>query len=338
MEVVHACCGVKDACCLVRRRWCKNVTSIPRWMWQGAREQGCVRSVVAVFLSLAVACAIGHLYTILHCSETPFGEPYDLPGALQFTPPIRPLPGRQVPASGPGGVGFLLYLPPKHLRTGPAWPVLLFLHGAAERGSALLGDADLLVQGPPKLAAQNSPLLHRFVVISPQCPIMLEWSDQDMRHQLLWLKAELGPTLNLDPLRWYISGVSFGGFGTWALGGLLNEHFAAIVPVSGGGDPQAKWVNGLASLPIWAFHGANDVVVNVRYTEGMVAAARALGNKNVRYTRYGQSPAYEKYPEMIGHNAAEAAYTTPELYDWLLHFQSRPIPEFEGPEEGPGDS
>lgn len=53
-------------------------------------------------------------------------------------------------------------------------------------------------------------------------------------------------------------------------------------------------------MPIWAFHGANDIVVDVRYTDAMVTAVRKLGNRNVRYTRYNNSPAYEKYPEMIG--------------------------------------
>ena len=53
-------------------------------------------------------------------------------------------------------------------------------------------------------------------------------------------------------------------------------------------------------MPIWAFHGQNDVVVDVRYTDDMVNAVRRLGNDDVRYTRYQNSPAYEKYPEMIG--------------------------------------
>eukprot|EP00667_Euglena_gracilis_P012486 EG_transcript_12827 len=332
MEVVAACGGVRAACGVVLRRWRRGGGGVLRSLWQWAREQGCLRCVVLAFLSLAVLCAIFSLVASLSSPEVPLGDPVD-PPSVTFTHPNRPLPGRQVAASAVDGLGLLLYLPPAHARVGPPWPVLLFLHGAAERGNALLEDADMLVQGPPKLAAQNSRLLHRFVVISPQCPISQDWADPEMRLRLLAMKAELGPVLNLDPQRWYLTGVSFGGFGTWALGGLLTDHVAAIAPVSGGGEPHAAWVRGLTDLPIWAFHGANDVVVHVRHTDVMVAAVRALGNKRVRYTRYDWSPAYEKYPEMVGHNAAEAAYNTSELYDWLLRFKSPPIPEFGGPED-----
>ena len=88
--------------------------------------------------------------------------------------------------------------------------------------------------------------------------------------------------------------------GTWAFGASFPDRFAAIVPVSGSFDPETDAVSQLKNMPVWAFHGANDIVVPVQYTDVMVDKIRLLGNSNVRYTRYDFSPAYDKYPDMIG--------------------------------------
>jgi len=270
---------------------------------------------MALFISFIWGMCL--MTSCLRRSANTIGFP-EFPPSIKCLENSRPAPGHQLECLSEFGLPFLLYLPPRHRVDGDSLPVIVFLHGAGERGSYLLSDADMLIQGPPKLASEHSSLLQSFAVVSPQCGMSDEWESRSMQHNLMEVLRLLSATCNLDPARRYLTGVSFGGFGTWSLGGILHDRFAAIVPVSGGGSPRASWVPHLRCMPIWAFHGANDIVVDVRYTDAMVTAVRKLGNRNVRYTRYNNSPAYEKYPEMIGHNAAEAAYQTKELYTWLL--------------------
>jgi predicted peptidase len=83
------------------------------------------------------------------------------------------------------------------------------------------------------------------------------------------------------------------------------ERFAAVVPVSGIGNPADA--RKLAALPIWVFHGAKDTIISVEYSRKMVAAIKAAGG-NVKYTEYPDAH----------HNIWKRTYDNPELYKWLL--------------------
>jgi len=192
---------------------------------------------------------------------------------------------------------YLVHLPPGADRPqARRFPTILFLHGAGERGD----DLSLVeVHGPPKLVKTRPDF--PFIVISPQCPAGTWWSVPALDDLL----NDVVKKYPIDPDRIYLTGLSMGGFGTWALATEYPDRFAAIVPICGGGDPRDA--ARLRDLPVWAFHGAKDSVVPLEASQEMVDALRKLGGR-VRFT---------VYPE-AGHDSWTAAYASGELYEWLL--------------------
>jgi predicted peptidase len=96
--------------------------------------------------------------------------------------------------------------------------------------------------------------------------------------------------------------------------------FAAIAPICGAGSVAAS---ALAGTPLWAFHGANDIVVLVRVTDNMVERiqderARSGDTAAVKYTRCDESPAPTGWGDYTGHASWLQAYEGPELWDWML--------------------
>ncbi len=198
-------------------------------------------------------------------------------------------------------LNYLLYLPDGYSKENKAWPLLLFLHGAGESGNDL---QKVKTHGPPKLieAGKSFP----FIVVSPQSP-RLGW-DVPTLNALL---DEVTAKHKVDKDRVYLTGLSMGGFGSWALAGAYPEKFAAVVPICGGGNPaDAKK---LKDLPIRVFHGAKDPLVSLRSSEEMVQALKAAGAENVQL---------KVYPD-AGHDSWTETYDNPELYEWLLK-QKRP--------------
>lgn len=188
------------------------------------------------------------------------------------------------------------------------WPLMLFLHGAGERGTNL---AQVAVHGPPKIVKDQPDF--PFIVVSPQCPPGQRWSDDT----LLALLDEISAKYRVDQKRVYLTGLSMGGYGTWSLGIKNPERFAALVPICGGGErinlllPDPRKLPALKTLPIWAFHGGKDNVVPLDESERMVEAFKRAGGK-AKLT---------VYPE-AGHDSWTETYKNPELYKWLLE-QSR---------------
>ena len=238
-----------------------------------------------------------------------------LVGALSATAASpQPEPGRQTAQAFRREVrtehrlDYLLYVP-KPAADEPAkrWPLVLFLHGAGERGTNLNAVA---VHGPPKLVASGKEF--PFILASPQCPPGQVWNAAT----LIALLDELQATLPVDGRRVYVTGLSMGGYGTWELAVKHPERFAAVVPICGGGERIRTLLparhEALKTLGVWAFHGAKDNVVVPAESERMVEAFKRAGNAAVKYT---------VYPE-AGHDSWTQAYNDPALFDWLLR-QSR---------------
>jgi predicted peptidase len=107
-----------------------------------------------------------------------------------------------------------------------------------------------------------------------------------------------------------------GGFGTWSLGLAYPEKFAAIAPICGGGDTitvllaNPKKLQALKTLPIWAFHGARDPVVEPEESERMVEAVKRIGG-NAKLTVYPEAQ----------HDSWTETYDNPGLYDWFLQHE-----------------
>lgn len=210
-------------------------------------------------------------------------------------------------------INYLLFLPEGYdAKSEKRWPLILFLHGAGERGTNVWKVA---THGPPKHVTSKPDF--PFIVVSPQCPEGRIWSND----KLLPLLDEIVRTHKVDRSRIYLTGLSMGGYGTWSLGLSHPEMFAAIAPICGGGEFISPYLSShdqpeaLRSLGIWAFHGAKDPVVPLSETERMVELAKKLGIKEVKLT---------VYPE-AAHDAWTEAYKNPELYQWLLEHKRAPL-------------
>ena len=201
---------------------------------------------------------------------------------------------------------FLFYLPKDYqAKGGQRWPLMLFLHGAGERGTDVQRVA---IHGPLSNVKQGKDF--PFIIVAPQCPEGQIWDNES----LLKLLDHFIANYAVDTNRVYLTGLSMGGYGTWRLGLAHPERFAALVPICGGGNlidaflgPRDKG-DAIKSLPIWAFHGAKDSVVPVDESERIVKALKKNGVKEVKLT---------VYPE-ADHNSWTETYNNPELYEWLL--------------------
>jgi predicted peptidase len=193
---------------------------------------------------------------------------------------------------------YLLYLPKDYGQKEQKWPFMLFLHGAGERGD----DLDLVKKhGPPKLVEQGKEF--PFIIVSPQCPAGTWWTEE--MDALMALLDDVQSKYAVDPNRVYLTGLSMGGYGSWALACRHPERFAAVAPICGGGERYLA--NKLKDVPVWAFHGAKDPVVPLRESQEMVDALKRAGGE-VQLTVYPEAE----------HDCWTVTYDNPKLYEWFL--------------------
>lgn len=197
-------------------------------------------------------------------------------------------------------MGYLLYLPDGYGKDADKrWPLVLFLHGAGQRGT----DPDAIkIWGLPHRieAGEQFP----FIAVSPQCPEASSWDRQ--LEALDALMEHMKMNYSIDEDRIYMTGLSMGGYGTWDYAMVHPELFAAIAPVAGGAT-YPELVGVLADMPIWAFHGAKDTAVPASESRMLVDMLKELGG-NIRFTLYPDA----------GHEVCSLAYEEKELYEWLL--------------------
>ena len=190
---------------------------------------------------------------------------------------------------------YLLYLPKDYAKQ-DNWPLMVFLHGAGERGDDL---EQLKVHGPPKLIAEGKDF--PCVVMAPQCAKHARWYPQ----ALIELIDRVANEHKVDKSRIYLTGLSMGGYGTWALAAEYPKVFAAIAPICGGGRPEKA--EAYVGIPVWVFHGAKDERVKIEESEKMVEAIKAAGG----------DPKFTVYPD-AGHDSWTETYDNPEFYEWLF--------------------
>lgn len=198
---------------------------------------------------------------------------------------------------------YLLYLPfDYHEDFNKKWPLIMFLHGAAEQGDDL---ALVKRHGIPKRIDKKRDF--PFVVVSPQCPQGYWWSND----LLIALLDDIIANYRIDKDRVYLTGISMGGYATWELAIEYPDRFAAIAPICGGGDPYL--IDRIKHIPVWAFHGEKDRIVKVYKSKRLVNALKVAGG-NVRLTIY---------PGMR-HDVWKVTYTNQKLYDWFLSHRRKP--------------
>jgi len=196
---------------------------------------------------------------------------------------------------------YVLYVPPDYVHDAKKdWPLLVFLHGMGECGTDGRQQVDVGL-GP---AIRKDHDRWPFVVVFPQKPDQpSEWAD----HQALVMGA-LAATqkeCRIDAARRYLTGLSQGGAGTWALGAEHADVFAALAPVCGYGRP-AEIAPELKAKPIWAFHGVDDKTVPAQQSKDLCAAVEKAGGHPV-LTLY----------EHTAHDSWDKAYGESNLAEWL---------------------
>jgi predicted peptidase len=184
------------------------------------------------------------------------------------------------------------------------YPIILFLHGAGERGEDGLIPVKQGIGSAIKFKDKEKTF--PFFVVFPQCKTKGNWkaggADAD---RALAMLDEVQKTYKIDTKRVYLTGLSMGGGGTWSLAAAYPERWAAIVPICGGGDPESA--EKIKNIPCWCFVGDKDSPALVKGCRNMIESLKKAGGE----------PRYSEYP-FVGHNSWDSAYVTPELYPWLL--------------------
>ena len=202
-------------------------------------------------------------------------------------------------------VNYALFVP-RDYRGDRPYPLILFLHGWGDRGTAAADHKYTEVGLPFTLKYRWID----FFVLCPQAHSGTWEANGDDARGAMELLAAVQDEYRIDPRRIILSGLSSGGTGVWNLAAAYPGRWAALVPVAGGGDPSQVAV--VKDIPCWCFHNRYDGDIPADSPRAMIAALRALGAR----------PNYTEYPE-TGHRAWERAYVLPELYDWLAR-QRRP--------------
>jgi predicted peptidase len=212
----------------------------------------------------------------------------------------------------------LLYrlLKPEGYDPAKKYPLVIFLHGAGERGN---DNEAQLKHGVKEFVKSDVRKKYPCFLIAPQCPTRQVWAGleggfgshkqaakpSEPGRLVLELIGAMQKEYSIDPNRIYLTGLSMGGYGTWDLLARRPKLFAAGAPVCGGGDESTA--EKIANIPIWVFHGDKDTSVPVARSRTMVEALKKAGGH----------PKYTEYPG-VGHNSWDKAYADPELMKWLF--------------------
>ncbi len=200
----------------------------------------------------------------------------------------------------------MVWLPPGH-DTKRKWPSIVFLHGSGESGTD--GERPTWVGLGPALKAH--PEQWPYVVVFPQKPTdQEEWEEREA--VALAALEDATRAFGIDPNRVALMGMSQGGHGTWFIGARHPERWRCLVPICGYGRPHC--ISGrIAGLPVWAFHGLRDDVVDPRETQATIAQTREIRKQRGLDP---ESALLTLFPE-ANHNAWDPAIAHDSLHVWL---------------------
>jgi len=203
------------------------------------------------------------------------------------------------------------------------YPLVLFLHGAGERGN---DNEKQLTHGAKLFLADENRKQYPAIVIFPQCPAESFWStvkidntktpreftfDYTRKPNVPLVSAievvkQVMTAGSVDKKRVYIAGLSMGGMGTFEALYHYPKMFAAALPICGGGD-ATHYDKRIKKTSFWVFHGAVDAVVDVKYSRQMVERLKQL-KADVRYS---------EYPD-VNHNSWDNAFAEPDFMKWMF--------------------
>lgn len=223
-------------------------------------------------------------------------------------------------SDGEATFGYRLLSPAK-VEADKQYPLVLFLHGAGERGD---DNEAQLKHGMKDFVDRRDE--YPCFVIAPQCPtgkrrVEVDWNSESGKGSFqespsesmkltMMAVRQLIDAGKVDPKRVYVTGLSMGGYGTWYASVAKDSPFVAAAPICGGGDPS--WVERYVDYPLWIFHGDNDSAVAVERSREMVAAIKEAGG----------NPKYTEYPG-VGHDSWTETYANDDFFTWLFAQSSK---------------
>lgn len=245
------------------------------------------------------------------------------------TPVLEALPPEQLfePREFGGSSGGILkyrLLKPTDYDPNEKYPLVIFLHGAGERGDDNLAQ---LKHGMADFCKPKRRKEFPCYVLAPQCPTAKKWADIDWNRKDVNVPEQISESLGLvmelvdsmlknsaiDKNRLYVTGLSMGGYGSWDALYRRPNFFAAAVPICGAVSPTVAKT--ISHVPVWCFHGEADPVVDVGYSRTIIKSLEEAG----------ASPKYTEYPG-LGHNSWTPTYANPEVYKWLFAQRRRSSP------------
>lgn len=208
---------------------------------------------------------------------------------------------------------------PENFDTSRLYPIVLFFHGAGERGS---DNKQQTINGGRLFLDKENRERFPCIVIFPQCPenerwVIADWTADsnsftenpaEPMRLAIGLLEKICVSYKIDLSRIYVAGLSMGGFATWDIICRYPNKFAAAIPICGGGDE--KMADKIKDVPIWAFHGDKDNVVKVIRTRNMISAIKMAGG-NPKYTEY----------KNVAHGSWIKAFSEPDLLTWMFSRQ-----------------
>ncbi|MBT8148294.1 MAG: prolyl oligopeptidase family serine peptidase, partial [Gammaproteobacteria bacterium] len=139
-------------------------------------------------------------------------------------------------------------------------------------------------------------------------PLVLPAGWDRVESDLLRIYTAVLDNYRTDRQRVYLSGVSYGGFGTWYMASKHPQLFAAIAAVVGWGHPALMPPIAAAQLPVWVFAGGRDTAVLQENFYPGLNRLEALGHRQLRFTSH----------QDMEHDAWTRVYAGQDIYDWLL--------------------
>ena len=202
-------------------------------------------------------------------------------------------------------------------------PLVIFLHGAGERGADNFAQ---LKHGVGELLDWLDRHEKGYRLVAGQVPAGKRWVEVDWNAKAHAMPRKSSETMTLelalidklladprtDAQRVYVTGISMGGYGTWDIVCRRPNMFAAAMPICGGGD--AAQAAKIAHVPIWVFHGSADGAVPVCRSRNMVAALWTAGS----------NAHYREYPD-AGHNVWTRTYRDDEVLKWFFSQRKKPL-------------
>ncbi len=212
-------------------------------------------------------------------------------------------------------IPYQIYLP-DDLQSDKRYPLVIFMHGSGQRGNNNINQLILGVREIRSFSIQHD---EPAIIIAPQVPYHDQWvnfspgshAPENFNQPTASIKLTIDlmnhilQTFPVDKNRIYVTGLSMGGFGTWFLIQRFPNTFAAAIPVCGGGDKDRA--ERIKHIPIWAFHGDKDTIVDPERSREMIAAINKVGG-NPKYTEY----------KNVAHDAWTPTYSDENVLKWFF--------------------